>query len=386
MQFRWQAGLGIFFVVMLMALCAHSAFAVEHVTFSRDGKTRTVSGRLVVEAADGGVMIEGRDGIIWAITPDEMTRRTQDDAPYKPFTRAEIAKHLLAEMPEGFQVHTTAHYVICYNTSKSYAYWCGALYERLYRGFMNYWTRRGLEVKEPDRPLVALVFNDRKSYATYSKPELGDSASAIVGYYSLHTNRVTMYDLTGAQAVRRVGDRRGSTLQINSILARPQAAAMVATIIHEATHQLAFNCGLQIRFSDVPLWVSEGLAVYFETPDLGRGKGWSTIGAVNYNRLERFRKYLPNRPANSLTSLIADDKRFRDPKQALDAYAEAWALNYHLIHRYPKQTTKYLQTIGSKRPLIPVTPEQRLADFREAYGQSLKQIDADFVRHLSQVR
>ena len=34
----------------------------------------------------------------------------------------------------------------------------------------------------------------------------------------------------------------------------------VATIIHEATHQLAYNSGMQRRYADNPMWVSEGLA------------------------------------------------------------------------------------------------------------------------------
>ena len=96
------------------------------------------------------------------------------------------------------------------------------------------------------------------------------------------------------------------------MLAQPQAEPLVATIIHEATHQIAFNCGLQTRFADIPLWVSEGIAVYFETPDLTNSKGWKEIGAVNRPRLDRFREYLTRRPADSLSTLISDDTRLRD--------------------------------------------------------------------------
>ena len=42
----------------------------------------------------------------------------------------------------------------------------------------------------------------------------------------------------------------------------------MATIVHEATHQIAFNCGMQQRYADIPLWLCEGMAVYFEAPDL----------------------------------------------------------------------------------------------------------------------
>ena len=73
----------------------------------------------------------------------------------------------------------------------------------------------------------------------------------------------------------------------------------MATIIHEATHQLAFNCGMQNRYADIPLWLSEGIAIYFETPDLRNKRGWRSIGSVNRVRLAEFRRYLRSRPSDS---------------------------------------------------------------------------------------
>jgi len=51
--------------------------------------------------------------------------------------------------------------------------------------------------------------------------------------------------------------------QIKQILAQPDALQTVSTIVHEATHQIAFNCGLHTRLSDCPVWFSEGIAMYF---------------------------------------------------------------------------------------------------------------------------
>ncbi len=170
------------------------------------------------------------------------------------------------------------------------------------------------------------------------------------------------------------------------MLARPEAEAMVATIIHEATHQIAFNCGLQTRFADIPLWVSEGIAVYFETPDLNNAKGWRTIGEVNRPRLERFRDYLSRRPTKSLLSLIVNDKRFRDPRQALDAYAEAWALNYFLIKQKPKEYLAYLGPLSAKHALISDPPETRIKQFKAAFGDDLDRLDAEFVKYMLRVR
>jgi len=104
------------------------------------------------------------------------------------------------ELPAGFTVHRTKRYVVCYNTSRAYAQWCGSLFERLYMAFTNYWTKKDLELSEPEFPLVAIVFGDKRSYTDFAKREVGDAAGKIVAYFSLQSNRMVMYDLTGVEA------------------------------------------------------------------------------------------------------------------------------------------------------------------------------------------
>ena len=371
-----------------MVLCltlALPALAVDRVTFRRDGKTTEAVGRLLVEAQDGGLLLLDRGGTIWAIPPEEQVSHAHDDQPFKPLTRDELSKQVLAELPQGFKVHSTSHYLIFYDTSPVYAQWCGSLFERLYMAFTNSWARKGFELKTPEFPLVAIVFAQRESYLKHSRPDLGKAAESIVGYFNLASNRMTMYDLTGVEAAGH-GRRRGtSAAQINQILSRPDALQTVSTIVHEATHQIAFNCGLHARLSDCPLWFSEGIAVYFETPDLRSAKGWGGVGAVNEPRLEQFRGYLSTRPADSLETLIRDDSRFRDQKQAADAYAEAWALTYFLIRQRPKEYIAYLAMLSKKPPLGQDSPKKRLDEFRQVFGD-LKQLDAEFLRQMARLR
>lgn len=358
------------------------ATAMDRVVRKKDGRATPLAGRVVAEAEDGGLVLQTPDGALWPLQPEDFSDRTRDDVPFQPLSREALAPRLLEELPPGFRIHTTANYLVCYNTSTAYAQWCGALYERLYRGFRTFWETRGLDLSDPEFPLVALVFDGKESYVRHVKGELGAAADSIVGYYSPSTNRVNMYDLTGVEGFRAPNDRVNSTTLINQILQRPDAAPMVATIVHEATHQLAYNCGLQTRFADNPVWVSEGLAVYFETPDLKNSKGWSSIGNINRNRLIQFRKYQARRPADSLELLLRDDKRFRDPASALDAYAEAWALNYFLLRTRSKEYVAFLKQISTKPPVIFDEPEMRLAQFRAAFGADLRKLDADFLRYL----
>jgi hypothetical protein len=215
---------------------------------------------------------------------------------------------------------------------------------------------------------------------------LGEGAKSFIGYYSLRTNRMTMYDLTGAEAVRRPGDRRGSAAQINEMLSKPAAERTVATVIHEATHQLGSNCGLQTRLADIPLWLYEGMAMYFETPDLASSKGgWRNIGAVNRVRLQGFREYLPRRPADSLLTLLTGSERLRDTKRANDAYGEAWALNYFLIKQRPKQYLEYVKLMAEKKPLVSDDPQTKIDEFTKFFGK-LDQLDAEFVRQMGKLK
>ncbi|MDP6466896.1 MAG: DUF1570 domain-containing protein [Pirellulaceae bacterium] len=360
------------------------ARAVDHVSLERDGRPIHISGKVLVEAQDGGLLLMDSSRVLWAVTPDEITRHDKDQQEFKLLDKEGMSEQLQKELIGRFRVHKTAHYVICYNTSAAYAGWCGALFERLYRAFGTYWKNRGFELDEPKWPLVALVFDDRQSYAQYAKSELGDATSSIIGYFSLRSNRVTMYDLTG---VDRIGPgRTSSAAQINRILSRPEAERTVATIIHEATHQLAFNRGLQTRYADIPLWVSEGLAIYFETPDLRSSKGWRNIGGVNRVRLNEFRRYQQSRPQNSLVTLISDDQRFRSVRTAPDAYCEAWALNYFLIRKHPKEYLKYTKLMAEKKRLLYDSPEERRQQFQEAFGEDLGRLDREFLRDIRSIR
>jgi hypothetical protein len=361
------------------------------VEFTQDGRTRDVVGRIAIEAADGGMLLEGDDGVLWTIQPKEVLSRKDLDKPFKPLTAEQLSEKMLAQLPAGFRVHATPHYVVCYNTSRTYAVWTSSLLERLLKAFINYWEKQGLEVHEPEFPLPALVFASRQMYDAASREDLPEGTGNIVGFYSLRSNCVNMFDLTGAEAVRDVassrsaGLRRGSIRELNQMLSQPAAVPLVSTIVHEATHQIAFNCGLAPRFADIPLWQCEGIAVYFEAPDLASTRGWRGIGRVNYVRLAKFHRNLPNWNEKTLEQLVSTDDRFRNPQTAVDAYADAWALNYFLIRYRSREYADYLKMLSEKSQLIPDDSETRLEEFRKHFGD-LKALEQEFLKQMSRVR
>lgn len=373
-------------VIVMLAAPLPRAAAVEHVMVNFNSGPRKLSGEILIEDSVGSMVLATDEGGLWQIQADKIRDRSNDERPLERLDKDQLAQRLIEEMGRGFQVHDSKHYVVAFNTTRAYAKWCSSLLERLQRGFIAFWKDRGCDVKPPKTPLAVLIFSNKASYLNYAKEELGASAGNAIGYYSLQTNRIVMYDLTGMQALRREQTRRGAKRDITALLSQPEAEPLVATIVHEATHQISFNCGLQTRLVDNPVWLGEGLAVYFETPDLSSKRSWSGIGKINYARWNLFRQNYRTGKVGRLKTLIIDDTRIRHPRTAVDAYAEAWAWNYFLITWHPKEYTAYLKMIAAKPLLIYDDRQTRLADFQRHFGDDLGALEDEFSRRMSRLK
>ena len=346
------------------------------------GETQTVAGVIRAEAADGGLLLEQADGRLDLYQPAAIAAREPIPPPVGVETPRELGQRILGELPAGFDLLVTKHYVVCFDTSRQYAQWAASLFERLHDGFVNFWSRAGCDVRPPERPLIVVIFSDRSRYEEYAARDLGAATDRVVGYYNMLSNRVTTFDLTGVYALRAQSQTQPRAQATSTILARPEAVGLVATLIHEGTHQLAFNSGLHQRLAPVPLWVCEGVATYFESPDLASGRGWRAIGMVNQPRREQFLK-LAGR--GWLEPLLRDDQGFRQPDAATDAYARGWALTAYLIKTKKKEFVGYLQTLAAKSPCEADSEEQRIEEFSAAFGEpdaAMEQAVAAFVARM----
>ena len=342
---------------------------------------RTLEGTLVVEAQDGGLLLELADQRYELLQPDQIVARRPGAAARPAATPRELGRRILGELPAGFDVHVTRHYVVCFDTSREYAVWCAALFERLSETLVTYWTNAGLDIRRPDRPLVVVIFADRQAYEAFAARDLGAAADRVVGYYNLLSNRVTTFDLTGSDSLPRPAGRRPGYAGLE-ILASPEAAGLVATLVHEATHQMAFNTGMHRRLAPVPLWVSEGIATCFETPDLAHARGWKGIGGVNTSRLDRF---LQGSRPGGLREIVAGDEPFRRTADGLDAYARAWALTHYLMKTRRDAFAGYLRTIAGKQPCGPDSPERRLEEFAAAFGATPDALEPEVQRMMARL-
>ena len=347
---------------LVLAAVVASVTAAERIAVQTAGG-REVIGRVVREALDGSLLLEHDDGRYELLGSGDVLDRRPAAAEIAE-TAANFGRRVLAELPAGFDLLTTRHYVVCFDTTRDYARWCAALFERLHDAFGTFWSRAGLDLADPGRPLVVVIYADRRGYEAAATADLGPAADRVAGYYNLLTNRVATYDLTGSDAAAAGRGRQPGQVGLE-ILANPAAAGLVATLVHEATHQLAFNAGMHRRLAPVPLWVSEGIATYFEAPDLENTRGWRAVGKLNRPRLEHF---LASYRPGCVETMVRSDEAFRDPDRAVDSYATAWAVCHHLLQVRKAAFVDYLRGLAAKQPLDEDSPQTRLREFQAAFG------------------
>lgn len=342
--------------------------------------SRTITGHVLTTAQDGGLLVEGQDGRLWTIEPQHLKSRESRASPFSPWNVRELTTALERELPRGFEFTSTKHYLVATQAGKGYAQWCAGLFERLFQAFQNYWKQRDLEPAVPVFPLVAIVLKDERQFAQFATADEGPELAEAKGYYSIISNRIVIYDLTS-------GDRAPATTAAEITRSVSTHPFNIATVVHEATHQIAFNSGLHVRMTDNPLWLTEGMAMFFETPDLTSRSGWRSVGLVNEGRLKRFLEFAAKRRRpDSLETLVSNDARLTNAETAVDAYAEAWALTYFLLRTRQPAYCRLLRKLREQSRLHWLTPTERLADFRENVTDDLDRLDQEFLRYIRKIK
>jgi hypothetical protein len=312
------------FLIFATVPSLESVSQADNLTLEISGKTIELDGEILIEAVDKSLYFQSIDGKIWFVKPDQIKAKTDDDSEIKPISKKQLGKQLLTELPDGFRIYETKHYVIAYQNELAYARWIGGLYEsRLYRAFETFWKKKKkFDLDKPSFPLAAIIFGSKAQYDQHVQRELG-AGQTMVAYYNLQTNRVTMYDLTS--------DRRNPSQDLDD----------------RKIDQILRNPGL-----------------------------------VNDGRLRNFIQYYPNREKDALKKMLESDDRLRDPETALDGYAEAWAFNHFLLNKHSEAFVDYLKFMSTKKALITDEPATRVADFKKFLGEDLGALDEEFIEYV----
>lgn len=299
-----------------------------------------------------------RDGRLASFRTDDVADFHEIEPRFRPYSSLDIRDQLQAEFGRGYEVKTTSHYVVVATRGTGDRY--AVLFESIYRQFHAYFAVRGFRMAEPEFPMIAVVLPNERAFVDYCVAEGARPQPGLVGYYLPSSNRVALYD--------------------RAAVGQSTADDVDDTVIHEGTHQVAFNTGVHSRIGAQPLWLVEGLATLFEADGIRRRETAAEIGdRVNSARLDWFRDYRQRRrPAKSLESFVRDDGLFK--KSALDAYSQAWALTFYLAETRPVEFARYLKAVSSRNPLEKYDGDARVKDFRAAFGGDLEFVETGMLR------
>jgi len=350
-----------------MLLCAASALAADSSrhTFELDTRGGRLEGTPLVQTAKGLEML-GRDGRVWTLATEDSKRLKPLPGGFQSYSSAVLRNRLQDELGRSFQVVGAGHYLVALPVGVK-TNWAER-FDELYRSFKLYFSVRGFQLQEPAFPLTAIVWPNQESYLRAARAEGANIGPGVVGYYSPTTNRIMLYDMSAG---------RGGAAELRETS---------ATLIHEATHQTAFNTGVHQRFGPTPRWLVEGLGMMFEAPGVWNSRSYQRKeDRINQDRLSYFRQRVaPSHKPDRLQEIIATDKLFAsDP---LGAYAEAWALSFYLVEQEPRKYCQYLALTAHRPAFKAYSPTERLADFTSVFGDNFRMHEARMLRFISELR
>ena len=261
-----------------------------------------------------------------------------------------------------FSVDRKDHFVCLGDAPDLFRTTALAICESLSTAFLPHFRERGFKLAMPAQRLTVITLKDQESYRAFLG---GDSEKAVKGHYDLDTNRLVMFDFRPARAE---SDLQSDLERIN-----------LFALVHETTHLLCFNTGLLSRQSDVPNWVSEGLATYVEIWQKNKKRS-IPIGTVNRPwllYLLQSRSWIP------IPDLVADDKTFWEESTEELSYAESW-LMMHYMMKSEAQWPKFRSYLAGLPPQKQGTAANRLALAEKHFG-SLKQLDRELTGRLKRL-
>lgn len=346
---------------MLTAMTCPSALGADFMFRAVVGD-QTLEGRPLAWDKQS-MQLLGRDGKLYEFHPGQAKEAKKTSPTFQGFTVNEMRVQLQQEYKNRFEITATNHYLVAHPRGRG-GEWAQR-FETLYRTFANYFRVRGFSPKDPEYPLVAVVFPNRSEYNRYVKESSAGAPSGALGHYEPRSNRVYLFEQSS------VGDDRWEDT--------------ASTVIHEATHQTAYNVGIHTRFTENPRWVSEGLATMFEARGVYDSRSYDRVAdRINYERLGDFRSMVvTSRPLGKLSRYLSSDDAF--DRSTIPAYAQAWALTFFLSETRPQEYASYLEKL-SQRPLFEeYKAKDRIADFRAAFGKDLDLIESHFNSYIEKL-
>ncbi len=259
---------------------------------------------------------------------------------------------------KAFRTLESKHFTAVGNTDEAYLRIALQDCEAVTRDFLEYYMAKGWDLTLPERRMVVVVLEDERAFDRFigRPPASSHSPSGIGGLYMRKENWLVLKDY-----------RRVPVPGLRGLPARTQNLQVLA---HEVTHMLTFNIGILNRPGDVPMCVTEGLAVFGE---IRRENARVAPGQLNRERLKSL-AHVQRKAGWIPVAELLTEKMTIDGASA-PRHDMIYAEGYLLVHYFLSQPDRagvfraYLAAIADRRD-----DTQRLDDARTHLGD-LEQLD-----------
>ena len=151
----------IFTAIILGSCAANAAADASRRTIEVELGGQRVQGTPLF-SSDARIDLLGRDGRLWSFAPQTAKDLKQIGSSFQSYPASVLKGRLQAELGKSFRIVSTGHYLVALpqNVRTNWA----ERFEDLYRSFALYFSVRGFQLREPEFPLVAIVWPDRESF------------------------------------------------------------------------------------------------------------------------------------------------------------------------------------------------------------------------------
>lgn len=309
-----------------------------------------------------------------------------------------------AEQAAGVRLNRveTRHVVVLSDADLAWTRESAQLIERARTKFYAFCDSIGYPAYPHRTKLLCVLFADYAAFRHFASHQDDLQSDWIAGYYSIPHNRVVLYDersgpgfaeafadldehdRTVDRKVSELGTqlpatrqasrlelmrqadtaRRGINAQRDS-LSRQARQFGISKTLHEAIHQLSFNSGLQTPGKAYPLWLSEGLAIAFETdrPHRSFGPGYGSS-----DRMGLFRRARDEGVLVPLDELITLERVPPELAPRVDlVYAQCHALFELLYKNRRREMANYFRSLQQARG--DESPSEMIRLFEMHFGE-----------------
>jgi hypothetical protein len=278
-----------------------------------------------------------------------ITRVLEAESKHPGATRvAELKKKLETPLPESTdaeaalkriagrgasRIEKSSHFLLATDTSskpdanrkKTRARERLDLMEKSYECFLYWFHAHDLKLEPPKDRLLAVLLKETGDYSEAVKSVTGLPAGGHSGVFDRERNLCVFLDQAGdgatselkqsadkqrdaAAAAKKKRDPGVAVLVrssevLGALAEMAQDGADVEAVSREVARQMAVNCGLFSPGVEVPIWIDQGLARFFEFP---REAPWSGFGAASELRLAAYRALDKASPLMGIEAILGD--------------------------------------------------------------------------------